>query len=228
MNAANPKPWQQACEEALRAHSEPDAIRFWRVSHQANGTPHPIFDYRYEHTLAAVKIARWLAPKTGADPEIVECAAWLHDCTKRYLEPKGHDTHALEASAQVAKILEGTDFPPWKIPAVRHAIEHHVGLRLTEKLEPIETACLWDADKLSKLGAASLVHYGCISGAFQPIDTTAILERGEHWLELARGIVTSMNTAPARREAEQRLEFLERHYRQLRREWNEPMEGILP
>ena len=228
MSASNPKPWRQACEEALKAHSEPDAIRFWRVSHNSNGTPHPIFDYRYEHTLAAVKIARWLAPQVGADPEIVECAAWLHDCTKRYLEPKGHDTHAVEASEQVAAVLEGTDFFPSKIPAVRHAIEHHVGLRLTEKLTPIETACLWDADKLSKLGAASIVHYGCISGAFQAIDTTAILERGEHWLELARGIVSHMNTEPARKEAELRLLFLEQHYQQLRREWNEPMEETLP
>jgi uncharacterized protein len=228
VSAPNPKPWRQACEEALKAHSEPDAIRFWRVSHTDKGTSLPIFDYRYEHTLAAVKIARWLAPKVGADPAIVECAAWLHDCTKRYQEPKGHDTHARDASAHAAKILAGTDFPAAKIPAVRHAIEHHVGLRLAKRLEPLETACLWDADKLSKIGAASLVHYGCISGAFQAIDTTAILERGEHWLELARGIVTSMNTEPARREAERRMAFLERHYRQLRREWNEPMEEILP
>lgn len=228
MSASNPKPWRQACVEALKAHSEPDAIRFWRVSHQATGTPRPIFDYRYEHTLAAVKIARWLAPKVGADPEVVECAAWLHDCTKRYLEPKVHDNHATEASERVASVLAGTDFPPQKIPAVRHAIEHHVGLRLTEKLAPIETACLWDADKLSKLGAASIVHYGCISGAFQPIDTATILERGEHWLGLARGIVTSMNTEPARKEAELRMAFLERHYHQLQSEWNEPMEETLP
>lgn len=228
MSASNPKPWRQACEEALRAHSKPDAIRFWRVAHETNGTPHPVFDYRFEHTLAAVKISRWLAPKAGADADIVECAAWLHDCTKRYQEPKGHDTHAREASDLAVQILEGTDFPPEKIPAVQHAIEHHVGLRLTKKLEPIETACLWDADKLSKIGAASLVHYGCISGAFQAIDTTCILERGEHWLELAREIVTSMNTEPARNEAEHRMAFLEHHYRQLRREWNEPMEETLP
>lgn len=228
MSASNPKPWRQACEEALKAHSEPDAIRFWRVAHNTNGTPHPIFDYRYEHTLAAVKIARWLAPQVGADPEVVECAAWLHDCTKHYKEPKEHDTHAHEASELVTLVLRETDFPTAKIPAVRHAIEHHVGLRLATKLEPLETACLWDADKLSKIGAASIVHYGCISGAYQAIDTTAILERGEHWLELARGIVTSMNTEPARREAERRLVFLESHYQQLRREWNEPMEGTLP
>lgn len=228
VSASKPKPWRQACEETLRAHSEPDAIRFWRVAHETNGTPRPIFDYRYEHTLAAVKISRWLAPMVGADADVVECAAWLHDCTKRYLEPKGHDTHAREASDLAAKILAATDFPAHKIPAVQHAIEHHVGLRLARKLEPIETACLWDADKLSKIGAVSLVHYGCISGAFQAIDTARILERGEHWVELARDIVSSMNTEPARKEAEKRMRFLEQHYRQLRREWSEPMEETQP
>ena len=228
MNAVNPKPWRKVCEAALKAVSEPDAIRFWGISHNANGMPHPIFDYRFEHTLAAVKIARWLAPKVGADPEVVECAAWLHDCAKRYQASKTRDTHACDASERVAGILEETDFPPEKIPAVRHAIENHVGLHLAEKLEPIETACLWDADKLSKIGAASIVHYGCISGAYQPINTAAILERGEHWLELARGIVASMNTEPGRKEAEQRMEFLERHYQQLRREWSEPMEETFP
>jgi len=228
VSTAIPRPWRHACEDALKAHSEPDAIRFWRVSHDTDGTLHPVFDYRFEHTLAAVKIARWLAPRVGADPEIVECAAWLHDCTKRYQEPKGCDTHAQDASARVPAILEGTDFPATKIPGVRNAIEQHVGLRLTRKLEPIETACLWDADKLSKIGAASLVHYGCISGAFQAIDTRIILERGEHWLGLARDIVGSMNTEPARQEAARRLAFLEQHYRQLRREWSEPMEETLP
>ena len=228
MDAANPRPWREACEEALRAHSEPDAIRFWRISHTANGTPHPIFDYRFEHTLAAVKIARWLAPQVGADVEIVECAAWLHDCTKRYLDPKDHDTHAQDASGRVGRILEGTDFPADKIPAVQHAIEHHVGLILDHKLEPLETACLWDADKLSKIGAVSLVHYGCISGAFQSISTTLFVERGDRWLAMVRGIVASMNTLPARQEAERRMAFLAKHYEQLHREWNEPMEETLP
>ncbi len=228
MEVPERKPWRQACEEALRAHSEADAIRFWGVSHQINGHPRPIFDYRFEHTLACVKIARWLAPKAGADPEVVECAAWLHDCTKLYQDAKAHDAHAREASHLAQVILQGTDFPSAKLPAVCHAIEHHVGLHLTQKLEPIETACLWDADKLSKIGAASLVHYGCISGAFQRADTALILERGEHWLELARGIVTSMNTEIGRLEAQRRLTFIENHYRQLRREWSEPMEETIP
>ena len=215
--------WREKCETALRAMTEADAIRFWGKSHPGPDGPRPVFDYRFEHTLAAVKIARWLAPQVGADPEIVECAAWLHDCRKYLNSHKGKDTHAHDASAAVEEILADTDFPRDKIPAVRHAIEHHVGLKLTRKLEPVETACLWDADKLSKIGAASLVHFTCIAGGFEPIHTAEVLARGERWMERAQAIAASMNTRPARKEAERRVAFLAAHYRQLRREWNDPM-----
>lgn len=221
-------PWRKTCEEALRTASEEDAIRFWRRSHTVDGIPRPVFNYRFEHTLAAVKLGRWLARETGADPEIVECAAWLHDCAKHLNSHPPQDTHAEDASQQVPSILEGTDFPPDKIPAVRHAIEHHVGLHLQHTLEPLETACLWDCDKLSKIGAASLIHFGCISGGFQPITTEEILHRGLAWLDLARGIAVSMNTIPAKQEALRRLRFIEGHYEQLRREWSDPMEETAP
>lgn len=221
-------PWRERCEEALRAQSRADAIRFWGISHGTEEGERPIFDYRYEHTLATVKIARWLAPSAGADPDVVECAAWLHDCKKILNDPRTKDHHAQEASEAVEHILAGTDFPREKIPAVRHAIEHHVGLKLTRRLEPAETACLWDADKLSKIGAASIVHYHCIAGGFRPAETEGILARGQHWLELARTIAACMNTAPGREEAQRRLAFLEDYYAQLRREWSDPMEPSPP
>ncbi len=221
-------PWRIACEQALRGFSEADAIRFWGIGHEVEGSYRPIFNYRFEHTYAAVLLARWLAPATGADLEVVECAAWLHDVAKRLKDPHAKDTHAKDASAQVRGVLAGTDFPPEKIPAVCHAIECHVGLKLTKRLEPLETACLWDCDKLSKIGAASLVHFSCISGAFQPVTTAEILRRGAAWLPLARTITESFNTEPAREEGRRRLAFIEAHYAQLRREWSDPMEMTPP
>jgi uncharacterized protein len=216
-------PWRQTCESELRSFSDQDAIRFWGVHHETPAGPRPVFNYRFEHSLAAVKLARWLCPQVGADLDVVECAAWLHDARKRLKDPLSKDTHAQDASRAVADILADTDFPKEKIPAVCHAIEHHVGLRLSKRLDPLETACLWDCDKLSKLGAASLLHHGCISGAFQPITTAEILERGHSWLLLCEGIVDSMNTEPAKMEAARRLGFLTRHHEQLTREWAEPM-----
>ena len=222
------RPWRTACESALKSFSDADAIRFWGIGHPVEGGYQPIFNYRFEHTYAAVLLARWLAPQVGADLEVVECAAWLHDVAKRLKDPQAKDAHAQDASARVPEILADTDFPANKIPAVRHAIEHHVGLKLTARLEPLETACLWDCDKLSKVGAASLIHFSCISGAFQPITTAEILHRGTAWLDLARGIVASFNTDPARLEGARRLAFLEAHYAQLQREWSDPMEMTPP
>ena len=221
-------PWRIACEQALKRFSDADAIRFWGIGHEVDGAYRPIFNYRFEHSYAAVLLARWLAPATGADLEVVECAAWLHDVAKRLKDPHSKDTHAQDASAQVSELLEGTDFPAAKIPAVRHAIECHVGLKLTRRLEPLEAACLWDCDKLSKIGAASLIHFSCISGAFQPITTEDILQRGEAWLSLARSIVVCLNTPPAQEEGRRRLAFIEAHYAQLRREWSDPMEATPP
>lgn len=221
-------PWRAVCEAAVRAHSEADAIRFWKISHATEDGPRALFDYRFEHTLGVVKLARWLAPLVGADAEIVECSAWLHDIRKRLDDSGGADTHAQDAADAVDAILEGTDFPASKIPFVKQAILHHVGLGLSHRLEPIETACLWDADKLSKIGAASLVHFACISGGFGPVDTAQILERGDRWLAFARGIVDSLNTAIARKEGEHRFHFLIHHYAQLRREWHDPMQESRP
>lgn len=133
------EPWRTACERALRAirkrmPSPPGAL----PAHTPEG-PRAVFDYRYEHTLAVVKLSRWLAPQAGADPEVVECGAWLHDVRKRMKDRQGKDHHAQEASAAVPGILAGTDFPAAKIAAVSsNAIEHHVGLRLTRPLEPVD------------------------------------------------------------------------------------------
>jgi len=222
------KPWRVACEADLRLHSEPDSIRFWRVYHEVNGDPRALFNYRFEHTLGVVKLARWLASREGAGLEIVECPAWLHDCRKLLNAHSNIDTHARDAAEAVDGILDDTDFPAAKRAGVKQAILHHVGLKLSHRLEPIETACLWDADKLSKIGAASLVHFSCISSGFEPVDTAHILARGEHWIKLAQGIVDSLNTATAREEGARRFRFLQRHYAQLQREWSDPMKESLP
>jgi uncharacterized protein len=209
--------WRFACRLALREFTRQDALRFWGWGHYVNGEQIPAFDYRFEHTVAVVKLGLWLAPLVNADEDVVVCAAWLHDCRKR-LGNKGIDNHAQDAALALDEILGDTDFPKHKIPSVRHAILHHVGLRLDAPLNPLETACLWDIDKLSKLGAASLVHFMGISTAFQPTTTSDILEKGKKWLELAQGIAGSMNTSPAKSEAKLRLEFLQQYYKYLEQE----------
>lgn len=178
----------------------------------------PRFNYRWEHIRAVARLAESLARRTNADLEVVQAAAWLHDIVKGEIA-EGEDGHGKEGAAEARRILDETDFPPHKIDAVGHAIQQHVGLFLDRPLQPLEAAVLWDADKLSKLGALSLVHFLAANPARDPDMTSeALLERGREWLYLAERIADSMNTEPAREMARERLEFLRKFYAQLQRE----------
>ena len=161
-------PCGERCEEALRRLSGGRHPLLGPLARH-RGRERPVFDYRFEHTLATVKIARWLAPLAGADPDALECAAWLHDCGSASRipgqgppRPGGHRRGG--ADPRRHGLPRGED--PRGAP--RHRAPR--GPQALRRLEPVETACLWDADKLSKIGAASIVHYHCIAGGFRPVE----------------------------------------------------------
>lgn len=209
---AGKKSWEEIAIVAAQSRATQESLALWK------GEGIPPFNYRWEHIKAVVAIAEALAKELGADGEVVKAAAWLHDLAKEEIA-EGRDGHG-EASAQEAKrILEATDFPKNKILQVMKAIAQHVGLFRNEPLQNLEAAILWDADKLCKLGAASIVHFLMANPAWRPgMTTEEVLARGREWLELARKIVQSMNTAPAKKMAQQRYQFLEKFYQQLARE----------
>jgi len=122
-------------------------------------------NYRWTHVQTVVRLALRLAELTGADCEVVEAAAWLHDCAKRGKD----DDHGRAGSIKAREILRMTDFPEGKVEAVVDAISKHVGLWVEEPVEPLEAAVLWDADKLSKLG---------VSSAMQDIGYWVMVQRG--------------------------------------------------
>jgi uncharacterized protein len=158
------------------------------------------YNYRWEHVQAVVRLATRLAALTGADPEIVEAAAWLHDVAK-----VGNVDHG-QAGAEAAHcILTSTDFPRHKIDAVAHAIAQHVGLWRwrDHPVEPLEAAVLWDADKLAKLGATAVLHFTA-DLADQGADTQTMIDTlpAEDWQPRT---VESLHTAPARAAGQRRL-----------------------
>jgi len=171
------------------------------------------YNYRWEHVQAVVRLAIRLAALTGADAEVVEAAAWLHDVAK------GEDTdHGREGAQAARRILAETDFPPVKIPAVAHAIAQHVGLWRKAPVEPLEAAVLWDADKLSKLGATAVLHFtgNLVDGGKG--DTRALIDAlpGEDWQPRT---VESLHTAPARAAGQQRLAAYRAFVRRAAREY---------
>lgn len=211
--------WRQICKEYIRSHTEIDAIRFWYGSYPEIQSIHHIFNYKFEHTLAVVKTIKWLSPLVGADLDITECSAWLHDCRKFINNTNYNDNHAYNAANAVELILQNTDFPKHKIAAVQHAILFHAGFQLFERLKPIETACLWDSDKLSKIGAIGLTQYQYFGKLAKQIDTQNIIKHNKQWLKNSEIITKSMNTNIAKKEARKRLIFLNHYYKQLVQEW---------
>lgn len=172
------------------------------------GTPDPLFNYRWEHVQAVHTLALKLADLTGADAEIVEAAAWLHDVAKE----AGKD-HPEAGAAYARRFLPQTNFPEEKIEAVAQAIAEHMGLWRDEPLQKLESQVLWDADKLAKLGLTAAFHWMGLN--FAEADSLTLADviasaRDAQWQEKT---VTSMHTSPARRAAAARL-------RQFNELWN--------
>ena len=67
---------------AVRAAAQEAALALDKAKWDKLGCTAPLFAYRWEHVQAVVRLANRLAERTGADREIVEAAAWLHDVGK--------------------------------------------------------------------------------------------------------------------------------------------------
>ena len=96
-----------------------------------------------------------------------------------------------------------SDFPPDKVWAVAEVIAKHVGLVIPAPVEPLEAAVLWDADKLTKIGAtAILLHTGhrVTAGLGTIADLLASLPK-----PILPDIVDCLHTAPARAAGRKRL-----------------------
>lgn len=176
-------------------------------------------NYRLEHVKEVVRLSLWLGKVLGADLEVLEAAAWLHDIAKESGKPpSGDDAHGREGAREARQLLQGTDFPSEKLDSVCQAIERHVGLYKDHRVEPLEAAILWDADKLTKLGATALVLYlaGLPSRGCSTLEDIA--DDDEGWLDLAGRIAASLNTEPAKALAKGRLHFVHAFYDQLAEE----------
>ena len=185
--------WREAVREAMyRATLEEAERRF--------GTNEPLFNYRWEHVLAVHTLAMKLARLTGADPEIVEAATWLHDICK-----EAGKEHPQKGALYARNFLAETDFPPEKIERVAQAIEDHMGLWRDDPLHLPESQVLWDADKLAKLGLTAAFHWmGMAFANGEPMDTRDFISRGRD-AEWQDKTVDSMHSEPARKAALERL-----------------------
>lgn len=187
------KDWRKAAQKAMREAAERELI-------SRHGNTNTSFNYRWEHVKSVVTLALKLAQLTGADLEIVEAAAWLHDICKG-----SKNQHPQEGAKFAREFLPQTDFPPEKIERVAMAIEEHMGLWRDKPLKKLESQVLWDADKLSKIGLTAAFHWtgSALAGTkSQELEQIILRARSADWQQKT---VASMHTEPARRAARKRL-----------------------
>lgn len=74
------------------------------------------------HIKAVVRYALQMAKKSGADREVVEIAAWLHDST---IGTHGNKEHNITGAKEAERVMRKLGYPENKIKMVHHAIISH-------------------------------------------------------------------------------------------------------
>ena len=188
--------------------------------------------HSFEHVLRVKAMAERIGRVEGADLEIIEAAAYLHD--SRGASPaeggKERKEHHIASAEFAGEILASKGWSQERIEAVQHCIRAHRFRHNGERPESLEAQCLFDADKLDVLGAvgaARTIAYAVLAG--QPVyaqPSQHFLETGEkepgephssyhEYIFKLRKVKDQLFTRTGRAIAQERHLFLERFYEQL-------------
>ncbi len=115
------------------------------------------YDFWNEHIKYVVENAVELAKKYGADVEIVELGALLHDIAmpSEYGEREKHHIYGAEIAEQ---LLTDVNYPQDKIEKVKNCVLNHRGSKDRPR-NTIEEQCVADADVMA--------HFDCIPSLFE-------------------------------------------------------------
>jgi len=118
------------------------------------------------HVERVIQNALHIAKVEGADMEIVELSAILHDIAR---EKDAADTetgdicHAVEGAKMAEEILKRYNYSEDKIKKICHCVRTH-RFRDEEKPETLEAKVLYDADKLDVIGAIGVARAYSFAG----------------------------------------------------------------
>lgn len=104
-------------------------------------------EFYENHLILVAHYGLKLAMETGADPEIVELAAYLHDFSF-VMDEKDLKHHETKGVAIAEKLLRQFNYPPDKLERVKRCILNHSSLVQANGASP-EEACLANADIMS-------------------------------------------------------------------------------
>ncbi len=109
------------------------------------------------HIVYVVQYGKLLAEQLGANEEIVELAALLHDYASIKDESLYRDHH-LHSPLEAQRILRELDYPEGKIQAVKQCIASHRASTGTERTTP-EAICLASADAMAHIDQVPSLLY---------------------------------------------------------------------
>lgn len=122
-----------------------------RLVEAACAAPSNAFGYGIwtHHITQVVRNGHTLAPLFGADAEIVELAALLHDYAS-IGDATLYAEHHIHGAVVAEQILRERGYPIQRIQAVQHCIETHRGSLSTQRTT-VEAVCLANADAMAHL-----------------------------------------------------------------------------
>ena len=124
------------------------------------------------HMVSVVNYANQLAEKLGADKEIVEVSAWLHDITRLKGDPENHH---ISGPIEAEKILKQLNYPQDKIEKVKHCIHAHRGSQ-SIKRKTIEAECVASADAMAHFDNVPALLYVAY------VKKQMTIEEGKNWV----------------------------------------------
>lgn len=120
----------------------------------------------FDHTERVHDLAVHLAKAEGADLEIVELAAWLHDIARKEEDDSnGAINHALKGAEIAREILLELGVAENKIDRICECVARH-RFRDNNEPETLEEKIIFDADKLDSIGAVGLGRAFLFAGEF--------------------------------------------------------------
>jgi uncharacterized protein len=113
----------------------------------------------FDHVLRVLHMAERIAQAEGADLEIVQAAALLHDIGL----DQGRAGHETSAAQRARAILRDQAYSDHFVEAAAHAIEAH-RFRSGPDPQTLEAKVLFDADKLDSIGAIGIARAFAFGG----------------------------------------------------------------
>ncbi len=162
-----------------------------------------------KHLERAVRIALFLAKKSGADLNITEASTWLHDTAL----PTGNDYDPEKNRRVVRRLLKGVNLTPVEVARIAECAASHEGTKAPSSLE---SKIVHDADVIEKTGILGLIRHTwklTNSGKLDPehvtgADVRAILNhiawrKKQLRLPLSKKLAQRVEAKPAKKQAKQ-------------------------